>query len=49
MQNYVNAWLEIQKVFFHALVLLFNNFIPFIIKKDDGIISVKTDQYLNIL
>jgi hypothetical protein len=38
-----------QKIFFHALVALFNNFVPFIHKRDDGIISVSTEDYLSIL
>lgn len=40
--------LQIQKTFFTALVLLFNNFIPFVSMNSEGIVSVKTEAYLNI-
>ena len=38
-----------QKIFFHSLMLLFNNFIPFVTRKEEGIISVATKDYLEIL
>lgn len=41
--------LNLQKIFFHSLILLFNNFIPFIRVREEGIIAVATQDYLSTL
>ena len=38
---YVSSMIKIRKVFFNSLMVLLNNFIPFIWEKDDKVISFK--------